>query len=412
MQIVSLIYILSGKYGVYTISCPFCAETDVICRQEGFMWREGVEILALIYRQYIFFGPFFVFVLALAKLISKEKHRINYIYSQSYLFMGLGMVQGIAYSIQPFPGYYYVSQFLIPFTFGTSYFLYLRFRFLIQGTEMRVSPVALLTLAVLFVFLAAGPLLPGMSFTEQNAALRPLIDHSFKLLPLYYKIVHVFNFSAKVILAGGLLTLLIRTGYLWRERDTGSTMMARVAYIFTIMMFVTLVLAVAGDLFSFAFSRASLAMIVTVTLCVFFASQYDPDYYAIFKFQRKKKKYIVSKVRNMDVDSVIVNLGRLMEEHYLYREEKVTLKSLADIIDINPQQLSEILNRELNKSFSAYVNDFRILEAKKLLTGQPDLPVIRIALMTGFNSVRTFNRVFIKNEGITPIAYRKKHICD
>jgi hypothetical protein len=53
----------------------------------------AMEILNLFYHQYIFFGPLFVIVLAISKLISREKLTINYFYSLSYLFMGLAMFQ-------------------------------------------------------------------------------------------------------------------------------------------------------------------------------------------------------------------------------------------------------------------------------------------------------------------------------
>ena len=66
--------------------------------------------------------------------------------------------------------------------------------------------------------------------------------------------------------------------------------LARISFIFTILMFSTSVMLIIGDIISFAFSRAAIAMVNTVTLGVFFASQYDPSYYAIFKHVKKKEK--------------------------------------------------------------------------------------------------------------------------
>lgn len=370
-----------------------------------------MEILSLIYKQYIYFGPFFVFVLALSKLITKQKLRINYFYSLSYLFMGLGMLQVISYSMKPYSGYWYVSHLLIPFTFGTPLFLYLRFRFLIQGIAIRIHPVILAVFSVITLFIISGPLSGGgMSFIKEYAELRPLLDNTFINLPVYFKTVHLINFSGKVILCAGLLTLLVKTMYLWREIEKERTMQARIAYIFTIMMFITSVLGLTGDIISFKFSQAAIAMVNTVTLGVFLASQYDPGYYAIFKHLRQRKKYAVSKVRGIDVMSVIEQLSMLMIEKQLYLEEKLSIKDVADMLDINHQQLSEILNRELGKSFSSYVNDFKISEARNFLVNEPDLPVIRIAMSVGFNSVRTFNRVFAKSTGVTPVEYRNRHL--
>ena len=365
-----------------------------------------MELLYSAYTQYIFFGPVFVFVLAISKMISRHKLRINYFYSLSYLFMGLGMLQVISYSVKPFPGYWYVSHFLIPFTFGTPLFLYLRFRFLIQSVTIKISPVIITVLSVIALFIFIGPIFNQLPFDKEMAELRPLTDPSFMTLPLYFKSVHLINFTGKLILAAGLLTLLFKTMYFWKETDKKRIMLARISYIFTIMMFLTSALGVAGDLLSFEFSRAAIAMVNTVTLGVFFASQYDPEYYAIFKHMRQRKKYAVSKVRGIDINTAILSLNSIMEKEKLYLDENISIKRVAEMLDLNHQQLSEIINRGLNKSFSSYVNDFKISEAKILLTNRPDLTVLRIAMMTGFNSVRTFNRVFSKSTGLTPVEYR------
>lgn len=392
----------------------YIVHEELTDRYEWFIIESGklkMEILSLIYKQYIYFGPIFVFVLALAKLVSKQRLRINYFYSLSYLFMGLGMLQVISYSMKPFPGYWYVSHFLVPFTFGTPLFLYLRFRFLIQGVTIQVHPAIPVIFSFITLFIISGPIFGGaMNFSRNYAELRPLFDQSFINLPAYYKSVHLINFSGKVILCAGLLTLLIKTMYLWQEIEKERSMQAHIAYIFTIMMFLTAVLGLAGDVVNFEFSKAAIAMVNTVTLGVFLASQYDPGYYAIFKHMRQKKKYAVSKVRGIDVMSVIEQLTGLMNEDRLYLEEKLSLKNAAAILDINHQQLSEILNKELGKSFSSFVNDFRISDAKKMLVDEPELPVIRIAMTVGFNSVRTFNRVFAGSTGVTPVEYRNRHL--
>lgn len=365
----------------------------------------------LIYLQYIYFGPLFVMVLALSKLISREKLKINYFYSLSYLFMGLSMFQVASYSTKAYPYYRDVSYYMIPFAVGFPPMLYLRFRFLILGKIMhlpRTFIIFILKLAVIIITV------PAVFYHDRHLTdyieLRPLLDTSFSGLPLYFKIVHYINFSAKIILGAGLLSLLLRTMFLWKKRDTDRIIMARVSYIFTILMFITSVLLITGDLVSFEFSKAAIAMVNTVTLGVFFASQYDASYYGIFKHVKSRKKYAVSKVRGIDVKNIITRLNEMMIEKELYKEEDITLKTVAEMMEVNLQQLSEIINRDLKKSFSTYINDFKITEAKKLLATDPQIPITRIALTAGFNSVRTFNRVFGKYTGSTPGEYRKSII--
>lgn len=151
-------------------------------------------------------------------------------------------------------------------------------------------------------------------------------------------------------------------------------------------------------------------MINSATLVVFFTSQYNHDYYGIFKHVKKKKKYAVSKVTGIDVESIILRLRKIMTEHELYKEENITLRAVAERMNVNFQQLSEILNKDIKKNFNTYINEFKVEEAKRLLVEEPELPVIRIAFMVGFNSLRTFNRAFSKNTGYTPIDFRKNNL--
>lgn len=368
-----------------------------------------MEILNLFYLQYIYFGPVFVIVLAISKFISKEKLRVNYFYSLSYIFMGLAMFQIVSYSTKSYQYYWLVSYFMIPVALVSPLLLYLRFRFLIQGKRIRIPVSSIIFIAVISLFILSGAIAGHRkTFTRENIELRPLLDSSFTVLPLYYKCVHVINFIAKIILGSGLLLLLARTRFLWEKKNTNSMMLARISYIFTILMFSTAVMLIIGDIVNFEFSKAAIAMVNTVTLGVFFASQYDPDYYVIFKHIKKKKKYESSKLKGIDVEAIIEKLNTIMTQNELYKEENITLGAVAKMTDINTQQLSEILNNKLNKSFNTYINDFKIDEAKKLLRGKPEYQVTRIALMAGFNTARTFNRVFRKSTGYTPQEYRKQ----
>jgi transcriptional regulator GlxA family with amidase domain len=51
--------------------------------------------------------------------------------------------------------------------------------------------------------------------------------------------------------------------------------------------------------------------------------------------------------------------------------------------------------------FSRYVNLFRVDAATELLQ-HTDLPITEIALQSGFQSIRNFNRVFLEITGKTP----------
>jgi YesN/AraC family two-component response regulator len=93
-----------------------------------------------------------------------------------------------------------------------------------------------------------------------------------------------------------------------------------------------------------------------------------------------------------------------MEVEKIYRDESITLQSLAEELSIPHHQLSQLLNEKLNKSFSDFINTFRVEEAKKLLRDPKwaDRKIISIAFEVGYNTKAAFYNVFKKYTNMTP----------
>ena len=68
----------------------------------------------------------------------------------------------------------------------------------------------------------------------------------------------------------------------------------------------------------------------------------------------------------------------------------------------------ELLNNNYQMNFSTFVNQFRIDEAKKILSENPDASILNTAYIVGFNSKSAFNRAFLKLTGCTPREFRTK----
>jgi signal transduction histidine kinase/DNA-binding response OmpR family regulator len=81
-------------------------------------------------------------------------------------------------------------------------------------------------------------------------------------------------------------------------------------------------------------------------------------------------------------------------------------EGLALAVDLSADHLSRAFNRVTGKRIDEYINDLRIEEAKRRLRETADT-VISIAFAVGFENVRTFNKVFAKNVGITPSQWRQ-----
>ena len=92
-----------------------------------------------------------------------------------------------------------------------------------------------------------------------------------------------------------------------------------------------------------------------------------------------------------------------------YLDSNLSLDMVAEKLDLNKSYLSRIINAELGKSFTDYVNELRVEEAKSYMEN-PDFAsytLVAIGLEAGFNSKTTFNNAFKKVTGMTPSEYRK-----
>jgi len=88
-------------------------------------------------------------------------------------------------------------------------------------------------------------------------------------------------------------------------------------------------------------------------------------------------------------------------------KDDLSREGLASMIDLDPDYMSKLFKVYTTKKIGDYINDMRIDEACKMIR-ETNLNILEISLDSGFESLRTFNRAFIKKTGITPTEYKKK----
>jgi AraC-like DNA-binding protein len=105
-------------------------------------------------------------------------------------------------------------------------------------------------------------------------------------------------------------------------------------------------------------------------------------------------------------------LERLMTIERAYsRREGLTIGLLAVKLGMPEHRLRVLINNGLgHRNFNAFVNRYRIEEAKAALAdpAQIDVPVLTIALDAGFQSLAPFNRAFKADTGLTPTEFRRR----
>ncbi len=103
------------------------------------------------------------------------------------------------------------------------------------------------------------------------------------------------------------------------------------------------------------------------------------------------------------------SLLKHMDEEEPYLNPQLTLRLLAQQIQIHPNQLSWLLNEKLGKNFNEFINHYRV-ETFKTLALDPHnshISLIGLAYESGFNSKTVFNTYFKKEVGMTPKEFLK-----
>ena len=97
-----------------------------------------------------------------------------------------------------------------------------------------------------------------------------------------------------------------------------------------------------------------------------------------------------------------------MKEDHLYRDSSLSLDKTAGILSTNRTYLSQVVNEKAGKSFSSYVNEYRLNEAVELLS-DPDNsePLKNIGSKVGFTSPSNFYTLFRQRVGVSPSVFRE-----
>ena len=70
--------------------------------------------------------------------------------------------------------------------------------------------------------------------------------------------------------------------------------------------------------------------------------------------------------------------------------------------------IAQLLNENLEKGFSQYLNEYRIKEACEIIKGDNNLKFESIGYNVGYNSKSTFYTAFKKITGTTPAKFKTK----
>ncbi|MEO0368389.1 MAG: helix-turn-helix domain-containing protein [Pseudomonadota bacterium] len=103
-------------------------------------------------------------------------------------------------------------------------------------------------------------------------------------------------------------------------------------------------------------------------------------------------------------------LDDLMVFEKSFQDESLSLKNLADKMELSSHQLSELINTEFGFGFPRLIRQHRVRSAKGLLLSEPNSSILSISMETGFKSQSAFYAAFKEEEGISPGQFRQDNL--
>lgn len=108
--------------------------------------------------------------------------------------------------------------------------------------------------------------------------------------------------------------------------------------------------------------------------------------------------------RNNKEYALMNTIADYIRQHF---REKLTLKDVSTALGYDYYYFSRLFYQIFSMKFSDYLNSCRYAEAVDALRNS-DKPITQIAMDSGFQSIRSFNDVFLRKTGLSPAQYRKQ----
>lgn len=119
-------------------------------------------------------------------------------------------------------------------------------------------------------------------------------------------------------------------------------------------------------------------------------------------------KYVASSLTDEKSAGILNRLEKLMCEDKIYANNMLTKEQVAKMLGTNRTYLSQIINEQTSRTFTQYINAFRIEEAARILSdANNDTPLKAICSDIGFSSRTTFYSLFRESVGMSPAQYRQ-----
>lgn len=120
-----------------------------------------------------------------------------------------------------------------------------------------------------------------------------------------------------------------------------------------------------------------------------------------YKILNASKYYLQTQKEDNDRINVIFNY---VKDHF---KEQITLETVAELSNMTVPSFCRYFKKITNKTFTQFVNEYRITHSLKLLAEQP-MSITEVCFDSGFNNFSYFNKTFKEHTQKSPSQYRKE----
>ena len=130
----------------------------------------------------------------------------------------------------------------------------------------------------------------------------------------------------------------------------------------------------------------------------------------IYKKRHKKEEAIVHEGKLRANTQLMDRIVSLMDERQLFRNSELKPSDIATELCTNTRYVTDCIKACSDKTFSQFVNDYRINYVKQMLRQHPEKQLSEIYSDAGFASERSFFRAFKTATGMTTREWVNKEI--
>lgn len=120
-----------------------------------------------------------------------------------------------------------------------------------------------------------------------------------------------------------------------------------------------------------------------------------------FKILNAEGFFMETQVQDNDRINVVFNY---VKDHF---QEPVTLEEISEMVSMTVPSFCRYFKKTTNKTFTKFVNEYRLVHALKLLAEKP-ISITDICYESGFNNFSYFNKTFKEFTGKSASQYRKE----